>query len=1108
MVEGRTRPTGRGRVVKGTLVSITLLAAMACTPKGPPPPPPPPPPPFFPGDIDLMTDAEAVAALEYVADDVAEGFEDPRATAGIPDEYRNEVRKILQNFTTDTGRLKLVEEIRELSDIASHGLPFRPERFDVGDLGLSTGTFTESFEDPPATGVRTPPPTGSGTTVDGEPAGVSADLGPTTDTTCGAPQSEGSVAAPDGVRPGQLLTPQHDVFLQTSPGIGGQPGPLSVAGVDPISGGGAGVELRNDASGQQMRVQIALDNPKLGGPGALFPLINIRPIGGTADDEYRATVSDARVHCYLDDDLGRRGYFDGWITIPRSEPGFQVIVEVVENEHYYRCVDFNPTCDLLLSVRGPQLWAGADRATIHAGAAPVTTAAVLPKSVGAFATGVGDPVSPTPNALTNTNGEMGDDLEAALTKFLDGQIRSKVDSALSGDLVDKTLIVIQAELSKPIENSIDLRWTTPQDPVGLLCPLLPSACTAGGTDEPSGATGALRADAHVRADIRLNAMLLGLECDNLGGNVQVDLRANVWADSDGDGTGITPRLEYDVNSDTTLDMPLIAWANPICVAAWGVSWLGIGDHFVESGVEDGLNGAFKDSIATACLVDPGIFNPDGSLVNPSAGLPDRCIAKGSIKKLLEGFDLSAYLPTIELGGATIKPLVTDIDNSWCTAPGAPPGCSPDQDLFGRDGVGVVADTTLIASLGQALGGALGGRFPNVFSPTVVGSASELTTSHQDASGSAAALGVLVDPRLVNLALRHLSQGTSTTRDSNGVFDLEDVELSTSGVTLSVHPEVAPQVLGAARLDKQPLVAVVAPDIRASLNLGPESGPPVEFSMALSLNAGVERDGRNGLTKPVLDTMQIDVQVTDNCKVDYVNAYALSYAICGRGQAGAGARNSDGSPISLLDVVHFFVNNVGLPMVDNTIAGIELPSLDGIVSGIHLSLDNVRFAQRGGFLGLYSDLKPTPRVSIAPTLDPQGDFVRFFPSQLFGVDVTKPTTWSWKITDGATGLPVSTTVIPDTGNAGVRAPLDAFVEVPSFYVVPNTDPPQIIPTNFGPEKTAVAELTLTQANLRITARAEFKWYPPTTPPIDPCSTTPTTVLRAALRPLPTTPPPGC
>src|SRR5690606_18784447 len=131
--------------------------------------------------------------------------------------------------------------------------------------------------------------------------------------------------------------------------------------------------------------------------------------------------------------------------------------EVVENDWYFRCtLDNLERCDLALSDSRPRYWAGADRATVHAGEEPLTDAEALPAAVGAFATGVVDPRGDH-NVLTDTNNEMSDDLEAPIRLLLDSTIRSKVSSALAGELVDYVVVVVQARLREPIETSIDLR---------------------------------------------------------------------------------------------------------------------------------------------------------------------------------------------------------------------------------------------------------------------------------------------------------------------------------------------------------------------------------------------------------------------------------------------------------------------------------------------------------------------------------------------------------------------------------------------------------------------------------------------------------------------------
>ncbi len=1053
----------RSRVVRAVMATVVVCGiAAACTP---PTPPPPPGPQDLPADLNLMTDEQAAAALGFMAEEVLAGFDDPQTRADIPEEARGEVDRILRLLATPDGRAALVDDLRAAAEGVTRGLPLRDAMVDISGMGMAVA----DFDDPPGPthppGVRVPPPTGPGATD-----GVNVDVGPDSSATCRAPDGPGTIAAPADVRAGQLLTPQHDVYTRTSTGIAvGEPGPLSPAGVEPIPGQGPGIELGPLLrGGQQMRVRVALEDPKGFGPAALYPLINLKPIGGTHADERRATVTDARIHCYAGDTSTSRGYFEGWVTVPRTEPGFQVIVEVVENDWWFRCTRENlDRCDLLLSAAGPQYFAGADRATVHAGPAPLTSAAVLPDSVGAFATGVPDG-SAGPSVLSETNGERADDIEAAVTAFVDRMIRSKVNAALAGDLLQIYVATVQAQLNRPLETNLDLRFTTPHD--GFSVP-----------DEPVGVTGALRADVNVEAGADLYIQIAGVPCTAITATVDVSLQGNAWVDAVPGGTGLTPRLVYDVDSDVDLDMPKWAWLDPTCVIARGLSALSIGEYFIEDAVEDGLDEAFMPSIAPSCLGNPTLFHPNGQPVNPNTPLPAHCTVKGTLQALLEGFDLNDHLPTVSIGGTQIRPVVTDLDNTWCKVAGAPPGCTGDQDLIGKDGVGVVADATIVSSLGDALGLPLSGRFRNVFAPTTQSTAAELTNSHRDAQQRLAGLGVVVDPRLVNLTLRHLTQGPSTDRTTDGLFDVADVALPADGWKVSTRPEVAPMVLGVP--DPGPVVcpdacppgpfpnppsrslaAVSIPDLRIELTTGP--GDPIELSVATSVNAGADFDAHTKKLRPVIDAAQIDVQVTAGCQADYGSGYAASYALCGRGTGGSGG------PTSLTDLITYVVNRVVLPAVTDSIGGIGLPSLDGIVPGMRVSLDQVRFAQRGGFLTVAADLRPTPRIEIAVSTEGYGDAtrVRFFP-RLWNIDVGQATTYTWAVSDAVTGQPVATTPMPGTGGSGVSAPITAFTETP---------------TNFGPGKIVAATLTVRQPNLEVTASTTFDWWPPAPPPNNPCA----------------------
>ena len=1083
----------RGVVV---LAATALLGGLtvACTPT-----PAPFDPRLLPPDINLMTDGQVVDGLGAVAADVAKAYADPRTRAAIPPDQVAAVDQLVAQLGTADGRAALIPQFRQAALEMRHGLPRRPEAVDLGGLGLSTGDRLTTDNDVPASGTRSGPPSGTGTvTTDGVPIGATVAVGAPSSAACGAPDGAGAVAAPEGVSAGQLLTPQHDVFTRTSSGIAiGQAGDLSPTGVDPVAGGGPGIELRSGRFTQQMHVRIDLEDPKHFGPAALYPLINIRPIGAGPAEEFRATITDGHIYCYAGDTRTDRGYFDGWVTIPRSEPGFQVIDEVVENNWFFRCsLDNLQHCDLALQGAEPAYWAGADRATVHAGAPAVSTAATLASSVGAFATGVPDGGG-GPGVLTDNNDNGGDDLEAAIKGVLDSEIRSKVAGTLAGDLFDIGVVTLQASLTKPLDNTIDLRFTTPQDGFAI-------------TSEPPGATGAIHADAHVHADTLLSASLLGLECDNLTTKVDVDLHANAWADSAGLSTGITPLLASNTNSNVDIDMPLVMWANPVCVIVRGLSALEIGEHFIEGGVNDGLNSAFG-SVKLVCLLDRSIFNLDGSLVHPENGIPQACHEPGSVEKLLAGFDLGNYLPTLSLGSTTLKPVVANLDNSWCHAAGAPAGCSPDQDLIGNNGVGVVADATMVSSLGQALGGGFEGRFRNVFAPSTSSTIADLATAKRDLNQQVAGLGVLVDPRLVNMTLRDLAQGDSTTRATTGLLDVSDYALPLDGWTLSTHPEVAPEVLGVPTPPpvlcdvgcapspypaptSRATAAVVVPDVRVGTVVGTGSGAPVQYSVAASVNAGAGYNPATGLPKPTLDTAQVDIQVTGGCKADYVGFYATSYLQCGRGRAGTGGPAAGGSPITLTSTIDYLVNNVVLPLVTKSIGGIGLPSLDALVPGLHVSLTNVRFNQRGGFLAVYAELKPTPRAGIAVSSDSTGGqtILRFFPTNLSGIDTNLPTTYTWEIRDATTGQVVPTQPYPGVDSAVVSS-VDHFVPTP---------------TNFGPGKVAAAKLTISQSGLQVTADTTFTWYPPSPPPNNPCAGGTPSGLRSLARVNVAAAPPGC
>jgi hypothetical protein len=1039
------------------VLAVALLAGLtaACSPTTTKPT-------TLPVDLEQMTDAQVSAQLAKLAPSVLATASDPKFMATVPADQRAGVQQIIDEIATADGRTKLVSALRTAAYGVPRGLPQRASTISATNIGQWAGANQVLVNPTTLTGNRVSPTDPSTKT------GASVNVGQPTAGACHAPGGIGTRTVPTGVVAGQLITPQHDVYTTPSAGIQvGTPGPLVATGVDPVAGGGSGIELRNLSplgGAEQMHVVVDLEDAKFG-PAALYPLIDIKPIGGSAASEYRATVSDGHIYCYQGDTNTKRGYFDGWITVPQSEPGFGVTAEVVDNDWYFQNVHF----DLGLAPAGPQYWAGADRSTVHVGKPAVTSPAPLARSVGAFATGATDgSAASVPNVLTDTNGNQADDLEGTLKSLITNTIEDKVYGALAGDLAQVYVFTAQASLTQPLSTSVDLKFTTPQDGFS-------------GLDEPAGATGAIAANISLEADMDLFIQVLGVPCFGMTATAKATVTGNVWADSTGTGTGIEPHLQYDRDSNVDFDMPLEDWADPTCVLAYLIG-PPYAEHKINTSIDDGIYGTFLPVRDPACFDNRSVFNANGSMVHADQPLPADCAnpTPGTFQKLLEGFNLDDYLPSVTLGTATIQPFVTKLSNSWCTSTGAPPGCNSDQDLIGTNGPGVVADATMVSSLGQAVTGQLGGRFPNVFAPTTISSVDQLTNSHRDISGNLAGIGVVVDPRLVDLALRDLVQGSSTTRTTNGLLDISNYDLG-GGLAVTTRPEVAPEILGGVTASQQcppncteavlpaasapppsHLATVVVPDLRISLKNGP--GAPTQFSVSGSLQAGAQFDPLTGKLKPLLKNPDLDIQVVGGCQADYTNAYYLSYAMCGRGVAG------NGSPTTLSSLVDYLVNQVVTPVVTDSIGEVSLPSLSSVLPSIGLDFTNIRFAMVDGFVTAQADMKPAPSIGIAVSTTGSGqptDSLRFFPDVW---NISPPFTVHWGVKDATTGQAVATIPEPLDPADAVEAPISEFADHD---------------TNFGTGRTATATLTIDQPTVHITTTADYTWYPPSLPPKTGC-----------------------
>ncbi len=993
-----------------------------------------------------MSDEQVVERLEEVAPDVVSAFADPAVLEKIPPERRADVDDILSKLGTADGRAQLVDRLRADTEKTRGG--FLPGRENIaGGVLDNVIALSDGFEvDTTLHGTRSPAPATTGISV-----GFESTFG-----RCAAPGGTGELPAPAGLVPAQHLTPEHDVYATYHPGVFDPtrltfiPPFLAPAGA-PTIGGTTGVEFRRGGStGHQMRVLVDVQDVNKHFPvAALYPLFRIRPLAGTAAQEVQVAPSEGRLLCYQGDgETQNRAYFDGWLDVPPAEPGFQLVTEIVENDFYFRFG--GPNFDLLLSGAGPQFFAGADRSTIHIGPAPLTSAAPLDHSVGAFATAFPDPGG-APNVLTEQNGVPSDDLESAIAGYLEAKVTGALSDELSGTLSNYYAITVWGSPAERPEAQVDLRWVDPHTRF------------PGIEGEVPGKSGALEAAIHAEAHADIGMQVLGTPCTGLTLDVQLDSVANVWADSAGPGTGIVPRFEVNTDPDTDVDMPWYDWPLAPCVIGYGIL-----SAKSDGKVSDGVNGALEKQLGE----------------------------DGDITELLAGFDLADFMPDLAIdpisiggsttGGAVMKPLVTNLDNAWCRATAAPPGCSVDQDLLGTNGLEVTADATMVSSLAQALGGPLGGRFPNVFAPSRTTSVDDLVVTHRDAGGQFAGLGVVVDPRLVNLALRALVQGTSTSTTTNGLIDIKNLQLPVSGFSISLRPEVAPMVTSnigpAGGPASSPTVRAVAPDVRLDLRTNPSDTKTVRYSVAATVNAGAEFEPATGTLRPKLDSPVIDIQTTGGCQVDYEGAYATSYLFCGRGAGGNGGNGIT----SLNDLLDQIANAVVLPLIDDTVGGIGLPSLDGVVPGARLALANVRFAQRGGHLAAYADLRPAPSLRLVGSTVGYGgddDTIRFFavPTNVDIVNI--PTTYDWDIVDKETGAAVPFSYIPGTGQAAVQFTSGAFA------VNPNTE-----------YKTVEGTLTLDQANLHVVGKGTFSWRKAQPVPPPNCPPPPGGFLQA-LKPLP-------
>lgn len=1016
------------RLVRRTAVIVVAALVSAgiagCTPPTPPTPP-------DPTNIANMTDAQVDAVLTDAVPEIRAAMADRTLMAKVPAEYQSEVTRIAGLLETASGRAQLTVELRADAATTRGGFSTAKEKFAGGVVADVVGLSVGDVETPTLSGTRSPAPPTTGASVPYQ----------TLSGNCSAPGGTrpDAVSAPADLVPNQFLTPEHDVFAKFTSSFNGVTllSSLAPAGETTINGT-SGVEFRGSRSSWQVRVRVDIEDVNKGYPlRALYPIFHRRPLGGTAAQETQVFPVEGNLYCYANDPVGsKRGYFDGWVPIGTAEPGYQLIAEVVENDYYFRIdgEDFQP----FLNAGGPQFFAGADRSTVHIGRDPLFSSSAITHSVGAFATASPDPGNGAPNALTDTNNDPADDVEAPIRNLLESKVVSGLSDELDGVLSNYYAFTVWGSNAERPKATVDLKFVDPHT-------AFPDV-----TDEPDGFVGAIEANITGEGHADVGMQVLGTPCFGLTLDVAFSSKANIWADSAGPNTGIVPRFKVKTNADTNLDMPWYNWGTLTCQFGFFLVAASAPGK-VESGVNKSLDGALgKD---------------------------------GSITQLMSGLDLDDFLPTLTIdpvslantttGGAMLRPHVANLDNAWCGATGAPAGCTGDQSLIGARGPEIVADASLGSDDVRPIGGPIGGRFRNVFVPTTSTKIEDLVTSHKDGEGVTAGLGVVVDPSLINMALRALAQGPALGTTTNGLIDIANLKLPISGYSVTTRPEVAPMVVGYPGVDSSysSFAHAVAPDVRLALKTSTTDPKTINYSAAATVNVGLTFNPIARSVKPVLDSPIIDLQVTGGCQVNYVSAYAASYLFCGRGSGGNG-----GSGISTVtDLLDEFANFVVAPVINDTVGSIGLPSLDGLLPGAHLALANVRFNQRGGNLAVYADVAKMPRISLvgrSAGYGGQDDTIRFFAFPT-NVNLADPSTvYTWGITDAVTGQAVPFTFVAGAGESAVQFPSRAFA----------------VNNSVDKRKTVNGKLSIDQTLLHVEGTGTFSWMPPSAVPPPNCPPT--------------------
>ena len=408
----------------------------------------------------------------------------------------------------------------------------------------------------------------------------------------------------------------------------------------------------------------------------------------------------------------------------------------------------------------------------------------------------------------------------------------------------------------------------------------------------------------------------------------------------------------------------------------------------------GLDMDWYDWMRPGCIIGWLLAEAIGELV---AGGTILGAVFGVLHKTLDPVSLSGLngaLPEVNLLGTAIKPELSAIH---ATCPQSV--CPTARSLITPRGIEALSDVNI-----QVNGASpSAGQFPFYPSPSTSTSPVDLITSHADAATHPADIGAIVSFGALNLLLRDLTQGSSSSA-ANGLLNQNvEVPIGSPRWYLATKPTVAPFITNAP--GPNGAIRVILADLELALDVDQAPGPvpvdgPMRFKANLIIDASLSLNAATGQLVPNL-SINVDLAAI-NCLVDYNNAYAWTYPACGDG----GTFNI---PNDIANVINFIANNIGAPLIRNSLGAVQLPLINELVPSGAVQLGNKtynllplglnlvapRIQNRGGYLGVYADLAPAPRIDV--TAQTWATDFRFHATP-YNFPGSGSYNYSWRVTD--------------------------------------------------------------------------------------------------------------